>query len=498
MTGAGSTAGHPISMTTEMPSGNFRDFESIVQLVIVALKRTPVETIAHIRAHRMDAFHTIPDPRNGSFLIVGAEVTERFRSIARRHLASQPDRKARTDRENFVAQLAKKFSEFFLQPEQTRPANESNMNRWIGSALRAAEKEHDAATHYIPCALIFSTTVKQFAVGPVTFYHTDEFFRLFGSEIEQLREKIRDRHRRRVEEAIKDGFPEKSAATPEQSAAWGNRLTDGLLNHYKGFNWFAVVQIPASHKQVSSDRALLATRGALNIIKLFLGAGYTDRLRTADDPGNAGPSATLTRDSQGELGISLTSVPIDNTVGEGWLDLLTGRFFERAARILTLCSAFGEPPPLCARFMDALHWFGEAVSEKSRAGRIVKFVTAIECICGTGLEQAADGTVRGVTDIVTTRAAILYSVLQEVSFDQARDEISRIYDCRSDLVHGTASPFDEEVATQVRRTYEVTRAVLFAALDYYGDRLEDPAMDVNGLKAAFQKLEQWNADGRPP
>lgn len=481
-----------------MMSENFKDFESVLQLVSVAMKRTALQTIAHIKLNGMDAFHTIPDPRNGSFLIVGAEVTERFRLIARRHLATQPDRKVRTHVEAFVNQLAEKFSEFFLRPEQARPADQANMDRWIGSALRAAEKEHAATIHYIPCALIFSTTVKQFAVGPVTFYHTDEFFRLFGAEIDQLREKICDRHRRRIEEAVSDGFPEKNAATPEQSAQWGRRLTEGLLNHYKGFNWFAVIQVPASHQEVSSDRALFATRGALNIIKLFLGAGYTDRLRTAHDPGNAGPSATLTRDSNGELDISLTLVPNDNTVGEGWLDLLTGRHYVRAARILSLCSGFDRPAPLCARFMDALHWFGEAVSEKSRAARIVKFVTAIECICGTGLEQDAAGKSRSVTDIVTTRAAILLSVLREVPFSDAHEEICDIYSCRSALVHGTASPFDDEVATQVRRTYEVTRTVLFAALDYYGDRLEDDAMDVKGLKAAFQKLERWNADGRPP
>lgn len=71
-----------------MASANYQDFEIILERVLWALKLTPEEVMAHVRRHPMDAFHTIPNPKNGSFLIVGAEVTERFRAIAKRYLAS--------------------------------------------------------------------------------------------------------------------------------------------------------------------------------------------------------------------------------------------------------------------------------------------------------------------------------------------------------------------------------------------------------------------------
>jgi hypothetical protein len=482
-----------------MPSENFADFEVMVQQVIWALKLTPEEWKAHIKTHRLDIFHSIPDPRTGHSRIVGEEFTTRLRKIAKRYLDSNPERKVRTDFASFVEELRKKFSEFFLGTN--RAIDEAQMNRWLGSAYRAIAKDHDAAMHYIPCALIFSDTVKEFSVGPVKFYHTADFFRLFGEEIEGLREKIRARHRKRVEESITEGYPAENASTPEQSVDLGNRLTDELLKHYKRFNWFAMVSVPASDKEVSYDRALFATRGALNIIKLLLGAGYTDRLRTADDPGNSGSSATLTRNSHGELDISISSTPLDNVVGDGWLGALGGPFFDLATRVLTLCSAFETAPPLCERFLDALHWFGEAVTEKSRAARIVKFVTAIERICGTGIEKDEQGIERGVTDIVTTRAAILYSVMRGVPYEQAKAQVAKIYDTRSNLVHGSLSPFDETVAAHLRDTYEVTCAILFGALDYY-DRigLEKPTLNENGLKAEFQHLEKWNTAGRlePP
>ena len=117
---------------------------------------------------------------------------------------------------------------------------------------------------------------------------------------------------------------------------------------------------------------------------------------------------------------------------------------------------------------------------------------------GTGIEKDALGHFREVTDILTSRAAILYSVLEQVPLEQACDEVSEIYDCRSDLVHGSVSPLDDSVVGKVNRTYEITRSVMFATLDYYATLgLENPAMNKNGLKAAFKKLERWNATGRP-
>ncbi|MBS0633712.1 MAG: hypothetical protein JSS11_17520, partial [Verrucomicrobia bacterium] len=196
-----------------MASENYADFEVMIQRVAWALRLTPEEFKDHVNAHRMDVFHTIPDPQTGRSFMVGEEFTSRLKKIGKRYLDSNPAQKVRTDFNSFVEELRAKFSEFFVGTERAR--DESQMNRWIGSAMRATLKKQSASTHYVPCALIFSQTVKQFEVGPVTFYHTSEFFRIFGDEIEGLREKIRARHQERVTESIKKGYAAKDAATPE-------------------------------------------------------------------------------------------------------------------------------------------------------------------------------------------------------------------------------------------------------------------------------------------
>lgn len=481
-----------------MLSENLTDTEFIASKVLWFLKQTPEEFMAHIRANPRDSFHSIPNPKNGSMIIVGREAGQRFWQIAERHLASHSDRKARTHLGAFVDQLRTTFSQLFLQ--EGREINQSTVDRWISIAYRATARAHEPATHFIPCALVFTDSLHEFTVGPVTFYYESEFFRRYGPEIEKLRQTIRDRHRKRVEEAIDKGFPVENAATPEQSAQWGDHLTDGLLESFKRYRWFAVVNVPASDKKVSYDLALFATRGALNIIKLLFGSDYTHRLRTADDYGHAEKSARLSRGADGELHVSLSSTPTDHVVGDEWLKKLNtaGRFFTLPCRVLTLCSGFDPAPPLCSRYLDALSWLGDAVAERAPAAKIVKYVTAIERICGTGIEKDETGKERGVTDIVTNRAAIIYSTITDISFDQARKEVAKLYDCRSDVVHGSVSPFDDKIAAQVAKADEVTRMVLLGAIDFYHSvGLEEPANNEKGLRGHFQKLEKWNADGRP-
>lgn len=479
-------------------SENLADLETICKRVLWALKLTPEKLMAHIREHKMDAFHSIPNPKNGGMLIIGQAGTDGFWKIARRYLATHPAKKRRTSLSAFVEQLRSQFSQLFLA--EAAAIDQANVDRWIARAYDATAQQHEAATHYIPCGLLFSNTVKRFTVGPVTFLHESEFFRVYGDELARLRGTVRDRHRKRVDDAVKKGFPAKNAATPEQSAQWGDHLADGLLESFKRYNWFAVVDVSEAHKDISHNRALFATRGALNIIKVLLGSYHTSRLRTADDHGPAGKAVALTRDAKGELGISLSNTPMDNTVGEQWLEVLTSaKYFPLLAKMLTFCSSFDDPPPLCARLLDALSWFGDAVAEKSPAAKIVKFVTAIERICGTGKEKTAENKDRGVTGIVITRASILYSVFTETPFSKAKKLITDVYECRSKLVHGSISPFADEIAAQVVKVDRATNFVLLAAVDYYNTLgLENRSLDEIGLRAAFLSLEKWNEEGPKP
>jgi len=204
----------------------------------------------------------------------------------------------------------------------------------------------------------------------------------------------------------------------------------------------------------------------------------------------------LTRDASGKLDISLSYTPNDNVVGHNWLEMLKqdGRLFDGACRALDLCAGFGEAPPLCLRFVESLSWYGDAVSESSPAAKIVKFVTAIEGMTGTGMEEE-----RGVTKIVTQRAAILHSIFVAGGFEDSLHIINEIYECRSNLVHGSVSPFDDSIAQCVAKAEEATRFVLLSGVDYFVHLgLEDVSLKTRELARRYLELEKMHLPPPPP
>jgi hypothetical protein len=138
-------------------------------------------------------------------------------------------------------------------------------------------------------------------------------------------------------------------------------------------------------------------------------------------------------------------------------------FFEMAVRAVHLDKPFDRVPPLVARFRDALTWYGDAVSDSGSAARVTKFVTAIERTVGT---EDHDGYGSKVTDVVTKRAAILYSDSGK-SLAECEAEMDELYECRSNLVHGTISPLDQSVSDEAHRADEISRLIILSALDFF-------------------------------
>jgi len=446
--------------------------------------------------HRMDALYSIPDKRRG-MIICGRDASERFYNIAERHLSSQKEEKNKTNLDEFVKKLKEEFSRRFLQIVEE--ITEKNMDRMISTAYRRISREFEPLIHYIPCAIFFSRTIESFEIGPVSFLHKTKFESTYGDEIDQLRIQIKEQHREHCASAIADGFPANRIATEEQSQQLADYLVDGLLSSFGNYEWIAVVTISKCNEKVSYSRAISVTKTALNILKLLLGGEFTYRIKTGKDHGEFSKSARLTRKENGKLEISLASAPSGNVVGDEWLEILSTNaayHFGLATKVLELSLGFSDPPPLCTRFIDALSWYGDAVSEQSHAAKIVKFVSSIERITGTGIEMDDDGRERGVTEIVTNRSSILHSIATGEPLADSIPKVSNIYECRSNLVHGSLSPFDESCVSYAHKAGEISRMILLAGLDYFFSLgIDDLSMNQKQLKKKYKDLE---AMYRPP
>jgi hypothetical protein len=472
---------------------NLKDVTFICERVIWYLKQKPEELIEYFKEHRLDALYSISDPNRG-MIICGLEASKRFTDIAERFLSTQEEKKRKANLSKVIGNLKEEFSRRFIQ--RGEEISQRNIDRMIASAYKLTSKKFESIRHFIPCTIFLTKSIKSFEVGPVQFLHESKFFDSYKKEIQALREEIKVDHQARCRSAVSEGFPEDRIATEKQSEQLANRLVDGLLDFNTQYEWFAVVDIGECDSTVLYNKAVFTTKTALNILKLLLGGQYTDRLRTAQDYGLPHKRAKLTRGADGKLDISLSSIPGGNVLGDDWFEFLSTKaeyFFKLASRALAFSVEFSEIPPLCTRFIDSLSWYGDAISEKSPAAKIVKYVSSIERMTGTGIESDENVNERGVTEIVTNRSSILYSNATGKSLDDCFREVNHIYECRSNLLHGSISPFDDSVVSDSYKAEEISRLILLTGLDFFNSLgLDNPTMNQRQLRGHYNDLEKMH------
>src|SRR5690242_13994721 len=129
----------------------------------------------------------------------------------------------------------------------------------------------------------------------------------------------------------------------------------------------------------------------------------TSGIRQAHRSGHSPNIVELTRDERGQFHIGWRRGPEDAVVDNNWHAMITSHYnWTAATKILESSIASVETRKLYQRFLDALTWYGDGISEETYAGKLVKFVAALERITITSGEKAGHNK-------VARRAAILAS-----------------------------------------------------------------------------------------
>jgi hypothetical protein len=457
---------------------NIIDFQFIIERIEWFRTRPGLELIEHVKKHPYDGLEMIgayPDSK-----LLGRDAAIRLGVITDRFLKSRPDRR-KIDRSHIREEIKSLISVRFLK--ECRSLDGQSVDSLLGAAYKATVKDFEAREHFIPCTIFLTNKWTRFDVGPVAFFRRDEFDNQFHTPIDAMRKPGVDAASKPTSEKLPGG-----AETIGQPKLRVDSFVDQVEDAFKPYNWIAVVSIPDASDKASFGAAIGMVKGALNAIKLLAGGSSSDRIRTAHDAGIPFKGAKLWRAKEKFSAETNSSAP-GNVWGDEILDLLTNGslkpFYRMAANVLRLCMPFNKIPPLGSRFLDALSWYGDAVNDNSSAAKIMKFVTAIERIVGT--EEQSD---RGVTDIVVNRAALLYSS-GGGSLGDCKAEIDELYECRSNLLHGTISPFDESVVAEASRADEIARMILLSGLDLFTALgMESPTMSPKKLRAVFDNLEK--------
>jgi hypothetical protein len=435
----------------------------------------------------MDMLLHFVHPTHGTFW-VGREGTVRTRAAARRFLCGQGEHRRKTDADRMGDFVPRLLVERIVIPNQV--LTPSLCDSILQQAFKQSRDKFVSFKHFIPCAMFRPEKTREFKIGPVHFQAHDLFLERNRAALENHRREFPARRSPENASAEDSATQEKAVAAQRKFA---DSMIDGVLEFFGEYSWIAEVTIPDCDPKISDQQALFLTHSALDVIKLMLGRDYSSQFRTAYERDIHKMSARLKLSlSDGKYAIATTHGGYGHVQGESVVDAIfntNGFFIAAACWALNQCAGFSSGPSLCHRFMDAVAWHGDAVSEARLAARVIKLVTAIEMLVGTGEERGADGKViRGVTEIVTERAAILYSD-RDISLDEARRTLKRIYTWRSDLTHGSKSPNDENLPAVAIEAQEVTRLVLLSGLDFFVS-LPNPDLTTKELKLEFDELER--------
>lgn len=307
------------------------------------------------------------------------------------------------------------------------------------------------STHYLPCSLVAHTNPSQFRIGPVEFQLSEVFWKNNGKAIlETLRHESQH-------EPIKEFFTQQM--------------------------WVATVQVGPCDSTVGAGRATETIQSSLDLFKLFAGSRGA-RIRHAYVAGLPRHSSRLYSDSKGfhttQRWASGNAIIKDN-----WLDDVAGYrpwiFGEET--ISQRLQSWERLPDPEQRFLDALAWHGDGISEPLAAARILKFWTAIERTVSTRIR-----------DRVSARAAILSAEAKE--FREQFKKCQRLYSLRSEIVHGTYRGGDEKLASSARETERISQTVV-TSYAFMAAQLKSASMlSHDGLEAEFKRLDEIAARSR--
>ena len=137
-------------------------------------------------------------------------------------------------------------------------------------------------------------------------------------------------------------------------------------------------------------------------------------------------------------------------------------YLDAAGSALNACVDPRKEIHLSRRFIDALTWYGQAVTESMPSSKIIKYVAAWERLTITQKEESGS-----LTDKVTSRIAILSHVKANGEFSNTVKEVKTIYDWRSKLMHGSCSPFSKELAGISSRAGKLSVTALNRSLEVF-------------------------------
>lgn len=384
----------PARLRSRLHEKDDRDYEFVVAEIQRLLGLSPQEQWEHFKAHPWDAVG-VRTPAGGT-VYTTRDARMRLRQIVERGLRAMGSAAECHNADKVYEELPRHFLKLALEGADITGENAHTV---FEGAIRNVEATFVEHTHYVPCAVVMHRKRDIFTIGPVTFILRERFFK------------------------------ENEPAIREAAERWAPKVSADILNRtesfYTDFMWIAKITVPPCDVAVSRERARVGIQKALDVFKLIVGSGRAGNVKMAHDIALPQRPWELTSTAATGFNIRSSGTSHDAIVNDEWYEQVTAfpewPLFERA--LSEYWSHWGSLNELLARFIDALSWHSDAISERDLSARIIKFWTAIERLLTEGNLPA--------------RLAVLSADTVE-GFDAGVKKFSALYSRRSAIIHGSA------------------------------------------------------------
>jgi hypothetical protein len=324
---------------------------------------------------------------------------------------------------------------------------DANWTRYKFRLLERLDRRRNRLTHYFPVWLFVSQQAADFEIGPVTFVSPENWIR----EIET---------RRGQRSTWMDGVLDAWKGRGEIKKCPVN--VRSVLRSVHPDQWVACVTVDGFEPAESYRRGLLATRSALDTLRLIVPATHNARIAMAADHG---PPRVVDRLNQREgedlaHGSSVNMRGVSGTPGLAQ-GLISDSVNLRAAagrRIDITLQADATVTPcrkLSERWLNALHWYGRACSDEADFAATVNFVIALDILSG-GKEQT------GILELAARLTQTPYGrtvTADGVTLEKLAD---RLYGYRSKIAHGSILALDARMRTERAQAESLAATMLLA------------------------------------
>jgi hypothetical protein len=341
---------------------------------------------------------------------------------------------------------------------------------------------------HIPCHIFHNAELlTAFDVGPVTFFRRDVW-----AEKHIANKPVRSELLRLWSNATNR---ELSSALSETE----RRQVNAVLSAVKNYEWVGTTFVKNHDAENSHSEASILVGLALDCLSLALNAESGALLNRAGTQFSYG-GPRLATTSEGQI-VSGSTARLPGLGGHpdaaNQFISDTATFRKSAGQILTAYVDARQngtmAPWLVERWINALHWFGEARREPSDFMAIVKYGSALDILSGAG------GKLTTMAQFVTAVVGVTQASDESGGSVTVTELVNRVFnDGRSALVHGEAFGLLTELSQQRARADRTVQEVIYSVTEPLGtivsanDRML--TVDKDSQTRAFQirLASRWN------